>query len=349
MIEISAPDTLYAQIKEAAEKNCAIDHWHSAKNKDGRRTVSILTHLENQQELTDSLQRLMHKEDDWRIVISSVDATIPKLETDDETKNGKAKKIVKGTLTREELYHDVEKGARLDFDFALLVFLSTIVCAIGLIASNVAVVIGAMVIAPLLGPNLALAFGVSLGDKDLTKKAIKANAFGLLMTVGFSIIAGMILNLPIIGTELLDRTEVGFDSIALALASGAAAVLSLTTGLSSTLVGVMVAVALMPPAVAFGLMLGMGMIDYAYGACLLLLANVICINLSAQVVFLIKGIKPRTWYQQKKSKQSVRMTIYFWLFMLVTVCILIAWRDFNTDSIKKIPDTIEDIKATVAP
>ena len=333
LLEISAPEASFAAVKNVAEKNSAIDYWHSAKNKDGRRTVSILIHLENQQSLTDDLQRAMNKDDHWRLVVVPVDATIPKLESsapaDDENGNGKAKKIVKGTLTREELYHDVEKGAKLDFDFALLVFLSTIVCAIGLIASNVAVVIGAMVIAPLLGPNLALAFGVSLGDRELITKAIKANAAGLLLTLFISIIAGLVLNLPIIGTELLDRTEVGFDSLALALASGAAAVLSLTTGLSSTLVGVMVAVALMPPAVTLGLMLGMGMFGHAYGAGLLLIANIVCINLSAQVFFLVKGIKPRTWYEQRKSNQSVKMTIYFWLFLLVTISGLIFWRGLN--------------------
>ena len=89
--------------------------------------------------------------------------------------------------------------------------------------------------------------------------------------------------------ELMSRTRVGFDSIALALVSGAAAVLSMATGLSSVLVGVMVAVALLPPCAVVGIMLGAGEYDLAAGAGLLLAVNIVCVNLSAKLVFLFKG------------------------------------------------------------
>ena len=75
------------------------------------------------------------------------------------------------TGTREELYNEIEKGAKLDGNYLLLVFLSTIVATIGLVENNVAVIIGAMVIAPLLGPNIALAFSTSLGDTRLMLRA----------------------------------------------------------------------------------------------------------------------------------------------------------------------------------
>lgn len=345
MLEISAPDSSFNDIKEIAEKHGVIDMWHSAKNKDGRRTVSILTHLEYQQELTDDLQKAMRMEDNWRVVVVPVDATIPKhekKEQDEDSENGKGKKIVRGALTREELYNDVERGANLNLDFALLVLLSTIVCAIGLIKSNVAVIIGAMVIAPLLGPNLALSFGSALGDRELIFKAAKVNICGLAMTISVSVLAGFIFNLDVIGTELIDRTEVGFDILALALASGAAAVLSLTTGLSATLVGVMVAVALMPPAVALGLMLGMGQISDAYGASLLLAANIVCINLAAQLVFFLKGIRPRTWYELRQSRQSLKITFAFWIALLIAVSGLIALRDFQLSQLRAPTEIITD-------
>jgi len=72
----------------------------------------------------------------------------------------------------------------------------------------------------------------------------------------------------------MSRTDVGLDSVALALASGAAAVLSLTTGVSSTLVGVMVAVALLPPTLAVGILLGDGRWELAAGAMLMQIAGV---------------------------------------------------------------------------
>lgn len=310
ILEISAPDSHYTEIRDAAEAHGALDQWHSSKNKDGRRTLSVLIHLDNQQELLDELQKFFHNKEKWRIVVLPVEATIPKQPEPEHPKDAPpVQKFLGGSISREELYNEVERGAALDANFALLVFLSTIVCAIGLIKSNVAVVIGAMVIAPLLGPNLAFSFGIAVGDRSMIFKAAKANAAGIALTFILSTIAGLLFTFPIVGTELTSRTEVGFDSIALALASGAAAVLSLTTGLSSTLVGVMVAVALMPPAVTLGLMLGMGHLAYAYGAGLLLLANVASLNLAAQMVFLMKGIQPRTWYKQKKSRQSVNLTM----------------------------------------
>jgi len=94
--------------------------------------------------------------------------------------------------------------------------------------------------------------------------------------------------------ELLARTSVGLDGVLLALASGLAAALSLTTGLSSVLVGVMVAVALLPPTATAGIMLGAGNFELATGALLLLAVNVVCVNIAAKLVFLFRGVRPRT-------------------------------------------------------
>jgi uncharacterized membrane protein len=114
------------------------------------------------------------------------------------------------------------------------------------------------------------------------------------------------------------------DSLALALASGAAAALSLTTGLPSVLVGVMVAVALLPPAATVGLTLGHGQAEYALGAALLLAANIVCINLAAKLVFLIKGIQPRTWAEKTKAKRAMIIYIIVWVvtLLLLTAAIL---------------------------
>lgn len=325
LLEISAPDTATAAIRTLMEKHEIIDHWHSAKNKDGRRVTSVLVHLDQQQDLMDDLQKSLHKEKGWRIAVLPVETTIPKADTPSkkDDKNGKGRIIVRGTITREEIYSDIEKNAQIDQNFILLVIISTLVAAIGLIKNDVAVIIGAMVIAPLLGPNIALAFGAALGDRDLMSSAIKTNALGLALTVCISAILSLILPISLGSPELLARTEVGLELIILALASGAAGVLSVTTGLSGALVGVMVAVALMPPAVALGLYMGDGQWAPAYAAGLLLATNVICINLAAQAIFLLRGIKPRTYYMRKRSKQSAKYNALFWAVLLLGIAGLI--------------------------
>ena len=209
--------------------------------------------------------------------------------------------------------------------FQTLVFLSTIVTAIGLAENNVAVVVGAMVIAPLLGPNIALAFASSLGDRDLMERALRTNIAGLTLALVLSAIIGAMWQIDFRSEEILARTDVGMDSVVLALASGAAAVLSLTTGLSSALVGVMVAVALLPPTATIGLLLGSGQLQLALGAMLLLAVNVVCVLLSGMALFLLKGVKPRTWLERRKAKQSIAISLAFWVtsFLVLVAVILI--------------------------
>ncbi len=232
----------------------------------------------------------------------------------------------KSAATREALYESVAKNARLDMNFLVLVVLSTIVATIGLIENNVAVVVGAMVIAPLLGPNLALALGTALGDTDLMWKALRTNLAGVGVTLILSAIIGLAGYIDLDSPELMARTDVGLDSVALALASGAAAVLSITTGLPSVLVGVMVAVALMPPAATLGLMLGSGHLHYAIGAGLLLAVNIVCLNLAAKVVFLLRGIVPRTWWEKEKARRAMIIYLLIWVMSLVILLIAVyAW------------------------
>lgn len=345
IIEISAPDSASEKIKELADLYKAIDIWQTVRKswlkKDSDRTTTrILVDVSNQQEMLDALQRAVSRNDDWRIILIPVEATLPRPESDKEATETKPKTngrfkvqdILRGSITREELQSDMEKGAKIGIDFFLLVILSSIVAGIGLIQSDVAVIIGAMVIAPLLGPNLALAFGAALGDKNLIFKSIKTNVFGVGTTLIITILGSFVVsdNDIINSVEMMNRTNVGYASIILALASGAAAVLSLTTGVSSALVGVMVAVALMPPAVTLGLTLGNGQFDLAYGTFLLLSTNVVCVNLSAQAIFRLKGIKPRSWYEEKNARKASKINGLIWFFMLSVLAILIYLKKAHT-------------------
>lgn len=208
-----------------------------------------------------------------------------------------------------------------------LTVLSTIVASIGLVADNLAAIIGAMVIAPLLGPNLALAFAASLGDRALMGSALKTNFTGVALAFLLALLIGMIWPVSLDSQEILSRTSVGLDDVALALASGAAAVISLTTGLSSTLVGVMVAVALLPPTATVGLLLGSGQPGLAGGAALMLAVNVICVLLSAMLVLLTRGVRPRTWYERAQAKQSTAFYLSLWAGLLILLIVMILVRN----------------------
>jgi len=307
----------------------AVDTWWGPPSDDGRQAVRMLVPDAARQRLMDALQSLLDSEDDARIIITPVDAALPREEPKASDKAGEGSDRTKTvgedkeaeqravSQTREELYAQIAKGARLDSNFLLLVVLSTIVAAIGLAEDNVAVVIGAMVIAPLLGPNIAFAFATSLGDKRLAVESLITDLAGLGLALVLSLGMGLIWSIDLSSHEIMARTDVSLASVALALASGAAAVLSLTTGLSSALVGVMVAVALLPPTAVLGMLVGNGRWELAGGAALLLAVNVVCVLLAAKVVFLARGVKPRTWLENTRTKQSSALYLILWVVLLV--------------------------------
>jgi len=326
VLEITAPAGYADTLVALAEQYEAVEVFaaQSADAGEARCIVHLVCETNRVQEFTDAVQQAIGRGEPWRAVILAVEGTVPKYEPE-KVEHREAFRA--GAASREEIHEEIARNARLDSTFLTLTFLSAIVAAIGLLKDNVAIIIGAMVIAPLLGPNLAFALGTALGDRPLMQKAMTTNVVGVALTVMLGVVIALMWTEGFEAPELLNRTKVGYDGIALALASGAAAVFSLVAGLSSALVGVMVAVALMPPAVAAGIMLGAGNPEGALGAAVLLAVNVVCVNLAAQGVFVAKGIRPRTWWEKKASAASLRINFAMWLLLLAALVAAIAWLD----------------------
>jgi len=323
LIQVTLPAERKKSMIDLADRYDAIDIWWESKSEDGTRTVNILVDRQNQQEVLDSVQLQLNDCDDWRAVLLPVEASLPKIDKDIKNKKFKWRK----SLTREELFQEVSNGANGDTLFYLMVILSTIVAAIGLAQDNLAFVIAAMVIAPLLGPNLALAFGSALGEKKLIINALKTSVGGILMAIISCIALGYLFDINMRSEQLMDRTIVDFAAIAVALASGAAAVLSLTTGVSSALVGVMVSVALLPPAAAVGLFIGNEEIGYALDSLLLLTTNMVCIGISSQIVLAFMGIRPRTFLEKRQADQSTLVQMGISILLLIIICFIIFFTD----------------------
>lgn len=312
-----------------AEQYEVSDYWLGAETiepaegeeeQEVRQSIRLLVRTDIIQTVLDSLQTVLGGSEHSRIVVQSTEVVLPKVVEPEKKEDGEARKT---TTYREEIYNAISKETRLNWHYIALVVLSTLVAAIGLVEDNIAVIIGAMVIAPLLGPNLALGLATALGDRELAGQALLSIFVGLLLAIGLSLILGLAWPPALENHELMMRTSVGLDSVALALASGAAAVMSLTSGVSSVLVGVMVAVALLPPAATMGLMLAIGHMDLAQGAGLLLAVNIVSVNLSAKLVFLLKGVRPRSWLEQKKAKQSMWLYLVFWFVTLLVLVFVI--------------------------
>ncbi len=299
-----------------------IDYMIIPLEQQDRVCVSVFLRNDTGQTLVDNLQAALEEEKQWRISLTPIEATVPKIE-DKASAVDKARR--RKQALREEIYSDVTEGTELNRDFITLVLLSTIVAAVGLHSNSVASVIGAMVIAPLLGPILGFSLGAALGDRKLLIQASITLGAGIILALVGSIFISFILPVDLTSRELMSRTEVRLDGMALAIAAGAAAAMSLARGEASVLVGVMVAAALLPPGAAIGLFVGTGEFAYASRAALLLTLNVASLVLSALVVFRVRDIRPRGWIQRKDADRAVRLNMALSVvFLLIAVILIIA-------------------------
>jgi len=303
-----------------------LGHWAQTLD-DGTRLDRILVEADEAETLIEWVDRAVGVSD-YRVVIQSVEATLPRPETEDDSEAEAGEEESEndtsvGRLSREELYQYAHDQADVGTPFYALVVLSTIVAAGGMLRDQVAVVIGAMVIAPLIGPNIALALGTTLGDAALLRRSMRVNLVGMGLALGGAVGLGWGLTVEAGTVELVSRTAVGFSDIALAIAAGAAGALSVTRGGSTTLVGVMVAVALLPPVVACGLLAGDGHTADAMRAGLLTLTNVAALNLAAVATFLLQGIRPMRWHEVEQAKTSTRIALALWIALLALLAVAI--------------------------
>jgi uncharacterized hydrophobic protein (TIGR00341 family) len=305
-----------------------VDYFVIPLEQKDRRYVSVFLRDETGQALMDNIQTCLEGETEWRLSLLPIEATAPRLEVDEARKTDRKAKSKQAL--REEIFTDIEDGAKLDRDFLILVILSTIVAAIGLHSNSVAGVIGAMVIAPLLGPILGFSLGAALGDQKLLFGAGKTLAVGIAVALSFAVLLSFVLPVDFDSRELMSRAEVRLDGMALAIAAGSAAALSMARGQGSVLVGVMVAAALLPPGAALGLFAGSGEWALALRAGLLLSLNVASLVLSALVVFRLKGIKPRTWLERKGANRAVLVNIGLSASLLIIAIVLIVVLDLGS-------------------
>lgn len=227
-------------------------------------------------------------------------------------------------VSREEVYANIADTAELNRGYLAMVVLATLVAGIGLARDNTAAVIGAMVVAPLLGPNMALALGMVLGDLALARRALVTNSVGLALALASAALLGLALAADPSTPELVSRTRVGLWDLVLALAAGCAGALAYTTGVPTYLTGVMVAVALLPPAVASGMFLSQGRLAGASAALLLAGGNMVALTLAAILTFLWRGMRPRNWWMEEPARRSARRGVGIFVALLVALAGLIV-------------------------
>ena len=186
-----------------------------------------------------------------------------------------------------------QNGARPDVDFFIMIGLSAAIAAVGLMQNSPAVIIGAMLVAPLMAAIFGISLGVVRGDLRLIRRGASATLRGVLLAVAVAAILAFVIPAESLPSEVMSRTQPSLLDLGVALASGAAGAYALSRKeVSAALPGVAIAAALVPPLAVVGIGLASWRGDIAGGASLLFLTNLACIIASGGLVFLWLGFRP---------------------------------------------------------
>lgn len=202
-------------------------------------------------------------------------------------------------VERSQVIEEISQAASSGFDFFLLVVLSCSIATMGLITNSPAVIIGAMLVAPLMSPIIGLGLASITGNGRLAETALYALLRGATLAILLSIIMTIVnSNLPFVvlqelPAEVLARTHPSPIDLVIALAGGVAASYAMTRpNISAALPGVAIATALMPPLCTIGIGVALGRWDVAGGAALLFITNAITIAFAAALVFFYAALHP---------------------------------------------------------
>ena len=167
---------------------------------------------------------------------------------------------------------------------------ATLIAGFGLFEDSPAVIIGAMLIAALLGPIQGMAMALAESNLRLLRTSLTAEILGAALVLALGIALGTIDRVSPLGHEILGRTAPNILDLLIGLVGGAAASFAIATpSLGSMAVGVAIATALVPPLTTCGILIARGLPALAAGAFLLFLANFVAITFSAMIVFMILG------------------------------------------------------------
>jgi uncharacterized hydrophobic protein (TIGR00271 family) len=207
---------------------------------------------------------------------------------------------------KKERTKELIESSRLDYEFYLMLVLSTVIVSLGLLLNNIPIIIGGMLITPLLSPLLTTALGIVVADKKVLWWSVKI----ILKSIGVILLVSLIMTIitpdKALTEEISSRTFINLSFFYVAIASGIAAAFAWARKeLSVILPGVAIAVAILPPFATIAIGIGMWDVSIVIGALQSSVANLIGIVISAVVVFALLGFyRVRTVAMQKVAVEE---------------------------------------------
>ena len=257
-------------------------------------------------------------------------------------------------IARQELEARAEELASALPTYVVMTAVSAVIATAGLLLDSPATVVGSMVIAPLIGPAMAAAVGSVIDDGELFRRGVSLQLFGVALAVVSSTLFAAFVqatNLvppgldPLSLSEVEERLAPSVLSLAVALGAGVAGAVSLMTGVSTALVGVMIAVALIPPAATVGIGVAYGDPALAVGSAVLVAVNVLSINLAALVVLWYAGYRPEQFFRRDRARVATLKRIGV---LVAAIALLSVFLGGVTYDSYRMASTEQDIRDGVA-
>lgn len=220
----------------------------------------------------------------------------------------------------EELFIEIERESSISIDFFVLTLLSAIIASFGLLLNSAAVIIGAMILAPLMSPILAISFSGLIYRRDLLIRSIITIALGILLACTVAAIIGGLFADIGATSEILARTKPNIMDLFVALSAGfLGGYVKVRKPLAGTIPGVAISISLMPPLCVTGIGLSLGLPNVYIGSALLFFTNFVCIVLSGLLAFwfvdfkyLEKNRKALLWPAISSVLLSIPLLFNFW-------------------------------------
>jgi uncharacterized hydrophobic protein (TIGR00271 family) len=213
----------------------------------------------------------------------------------------------------------VRRDARPDTDFFIMMGLAATIATYGLLQGSAAVIIGAMLVAPLFTPILAGSLAIVQGDIRLVRLSLEAALKGIALAIGIAVVLTALSPLRTLTIEISSRTSPNLFDLAVALASGAAGAYAVARkDVATALPGVAIAAALVPPLCVIGVGIAIGDPRVTAGSILLFVTNLIAITLAGSITLLLLGFRPAAGAEREAR---LRLGILTFLILLTAITI----------------------------
>lgn len=328
LIQATVPPSILSDVKRILEDQ-GIDYFASEET--GTDKYAVVLYISIPEELVESLLEDLYRsglDASDHVVIIDTEVDIFGRTDTAESGLGEHKRIAAAEL--EGKTEDLNPDGR---TFITMMVLSTIVATTGLLLNSPAVVVGAMVLAPLFGPATSTSVGTVIDKPDLFRRGVRlqvigvgcaiivASGFAWFMKTAYLTPSGFALTTA---PQIVQRISPDLLSLVVALVAGIAGVISIATGAGITLVGVMMAAALLPPAATVGIGIAWGEPSVALQSGVLLGVNLLAINFAGLSTLWYLGYRPQSWIQIPRTRRALLRRSGI-LLIAILVCTAFLW------------------------